>query len=79
MYSKCTDIYWHLGLSYKASVSILDSAKCVTACLLMIQGPAASALTLNLKKPFGVFAKNTKDGFEIKTVCKTHYSPSLKA
>jgi hypothetical protein len=31
------------------------------------------------EKPFGVLAKNTKDGFVIKTVCKTHYSPSLKA
>jgi hypothetical protein len=37
------------AISYKASVSILDSAKCVTACLLMIQGPAASALTLIMK------------------------------
>ncbi len=60
MYSKCTDIYWHLGLSYKASVSILDSAKCVTACLLMIQGPAASGLTLNLKNPLEFLQKIRK-------------------
>jgi hypothetical protein len=41
LYSKYTDIIGTWGLSYKASVSILDTAKCVTACLLMIQGPAA--------------------------------------
>jgi hypothetical protein len=49
LYSKYTDIIGTWGLSYKASVSILDTAKCVTACLLMIQGPAASALTLIMK------------------------------
>jgi len=31
------------------------------------------------EKPFGVLAKNKKDGFEIKTVGKTHYSASLKS